>query len=275
MRATLRMLLYLTALVVGGAALAVTVRPEWSEFVQKVFQTPEGRLTVGIIGSILLICPLSIFLRWWRVHRHAREISYATDTGRVSVSLVAIEEALTRALENENCVKKATVRIHEDRVKRQVIIEAILTLWEVPNVTERNRTCGQILRRRFNELMPEQTAVQVNLTVHRLDQRRHEQRKHEQPPAPVADAPAITDVSSQTATATQFGDLGIEPTGGLGLPRKDTAGAGVVPIDPYDHLGSEDDLYVGPSYPVESDDDDSGEQAAVGKQGKSGAKKKS
>jgi hypothetical protein len=115
-------------------------------------------------------------VRWYQVWRRSREISYTTETGKISVNLIAVEEALTRAIEGEPDVKKATVRVFEDRVKRSIIIEAVVTLWEVANVTERNRFCQRLLRRRFAELMPEQTVVQVNLNVHRLNQRRNDER---------------------------------------------------------------------------------------------------
>ena len=70
-----------------------------------------------------------------------------------------------------------------------------MTLWEVPNVTDRNRFCQRLLRRRFAELMPEQTAVQVNLTVHRLTMRRPETYTTTPTATPVL--PAATSLSGE------------------------------------------------------------------------------
>ncbi|MBA3710786.1 MAG: hypothetical protein H0W83_18430, partial [Planctomycetes bacterium] len=174
MRAALRMMMYIAAMAVGALLVANNFRPNIGDWIAGFSKTDEGRLVASGVAVILMLSPLAIFLRWMQVMRRAREISYQTENGRISVNLIAVEEALTRAIEGEPEVKKAHVRVFEDRVKRVIIIEAVMTLWEVPNVTDRNRFCQRLLRRRFAELMPEQTAVQVNLTVHRLTTRRQE-----------------------------------------------------------------------------------------------------
>ncbi len=189
MAAVFNALLYLTAFLVGAGLLAACTEPLISAQILDFLRTPNGNMVMAGVALVFLLCPLAVLLRWWQVFRRARDISYTTENGKISVSLIAIEEALTRAIEGESEVKKATVRVFEDRVKRSIVIEAIVTLWEVANVTERNRFCQRLLRRRFAELMPEQTVVQVNLTIHRLNQRRLDQRPAHKTTAPIT-APA-------------------------------------------------------------------------------------
>ena len=246
MRAAMTILLHLTALVVGGLAVAGFIEPRFGDLLLVFLQSTNGFFVGGGVALVFVLCPLAVFLRWWQVFRRAREISYTTEAGRISVSLIAVEEALTRAIEGEPDVKKATVRVFEDRVKRSIVIEAVVTLWEVANVTERNRFCQRLLRRRFAELMPEQTVVQVNLTVHRLNQRRDEPRPIK-PPTPVAAAivtDAITDPAGERRPLETSPDFRRAPPIGV------------------EYATSEEDLYVGPSYPVLRDEEegDSGTQ---------------
>jgi len=269
MRATLRTLLACTAFVLGLIVLGhfawheliaphpverPAERPAWTGTVALFLVSPEGRLTALSLAAGFTIAPLLLFMRWLQVHRRAREISYTTENGKVSVSLVAIEEALTRAVENETCVKSARLRLYEDRVKGKVVIEVALVFWEVPNVTERNRQCQAVLRRRFAELMPEQTTVQVNLNVSRIAQRRPENRKADAKPATLTRKPEVD----------PFVGTPLRPD----EPRPTTPvpGRTLAPMPVLAGKEGEDDLYVGPSYPVPSDDeDDSGAQNYLGK----------
>lgn len=264
MRSALRILLYLLSFAFGGVLLAYYWHPPlFADLVAYEAGYPrEARMLAAGLSMLLTLTPLSILLRWLQVHRRSREISYSTDRGRVAVNLVAVEEALTRALENEDCVKKAHVRVYEDRVKRQVVIESALTFWEVPNVTERTRQCQQLLRRRFAELMPEQSAVQVNLNLHRINPRKVEpEKKRSSEPKLVAVATAAapspfagTPIEQERPQPTVTGSIYAEP------PTPPQATRPALPPAP-----SEDELYVGPSYPVDKDDDEGSGSNYVGR----------
>lgn len=265
MRATLRMILYLLAFALGGCFLAYYIRPElFAHVVQyESGYAREARLLAAGLATILTLSPLSILLRWWQLHSRAREISYTTESGRVSVNLVAVEEALTRALENEDCVKKAHVRVYEERgVKRQVVIESAMTFWEVPNVTERNRQCQAILRRRFAELMPEQSSVQVNLNVHRITPRRHETHRA-QKAAPAAAAAEAAPAAPSAPDSNPFAGTPLEAEG-ASYRTYPAPAQGYVEAPASQPSGDGDDLYVGPSYPVETEDE-SGDHDFIGK----------
>ncbi len=243
MSAVFNALLYITAFLVGAGLLAACTEPMINVQILDFLRTPNGNMVMAGLALVFLLCPLAVLLRWWHVFRRARDISYTTENGKISVSLIAIEEALTRAIEGESEVKKATVRVFEDRVKRSIVIEAIVTLWEVANVTERNRFCQRLLRRRFAELMPEQTVVQVNLTIHRLNQRRLDNR-----PAHKTTAPITAAAGAQAATA--------EVADELVAPADPTPARGPVHSPSGYVTTSDEDLYVGPTYPVVRDDDD-------------------
>ncbi len=245
MRGILRILLYIFAIMLGIFLAAVDQRPEIIDLVAGLAKTTEGKWVVRAASVILLSSPLIILLRWLQSIRRNREISYETDNGKISVSLIAIEEALTRAIEGEPEVKKAHVRIFEDKVKRAILIDAVVTMWEVPNVTDRNRFCQRLLRRRFAELMPEQSQVDVNLHLHRLNERRLEPK-----------------AAPKAKSAEKSGDSGVT-TGGPGsssgnsVVLDEVRSSGVNPVaDALHREPDESELYVGPTYPVEDEDED-------------------
>ncbi len=242
MRLVLRILLYLVTLALGGILLAFSQEPDLAERAADLVATPQGKWVCAGLAAFFLTNPLVTLLRWFQSIRRHREISYQTDGGKISVSLLAIEEALTRAIEGEVEVKKAHVRVFEDRVKRAVIIEAVVTLWEVPNVTDRNRFCQRLLRRRFAELMPEQNQVEVNLHLHRLTERRVEPKT-----LSIAKASAPTKPTKPTKAEPEPEPEALEPGQGSGINPV----AGALTREP-----DEADLYVGPSYPVDHDDED-------------------
>ena len=242
MRGILRILLYIFTIVLGLFLAAVDQRPEIVDQVAGLAKTMEGRWAVRAAAIILLSSPLIILMRWIQSIRRNREISYETDNGKISVSLIAIEEALSRAIEGEPEVKKAHVRVFENKVKRAILIDAIVTMWEVPNVTDRNRFCQRLLRRRFAELMPEQSQVDVNLHLHRLTERRVEPK-----PAPKA---AVVNKPAEIAAkmGTDSGTMAV---------TEDVRSSGINPLaDALHREPDESELYVGPTYPVEADDED-------------------
>ena len=238
MRGVLRILLYVITILLGVFLAAVNFRPELADMVASLAKTREGQWACGLASGTLLISPLVILLRWFQSIRRNREISYETDNGKISVNLMAIEEALTRAIEGEPEVKKAHVRVFEDRAKRSIIIDAVVTMWEVPNVTDRNRFCQRLLRRRFAELMPEQSQVDVNLHLHRLTERRLEPR-----PAKAKDhSPQVDPLISPSG-------IGPGPSAPSAVSESPVA-------DALNREPDESELYMGPSYPVEDDDED-------------------
>jgi hypothetical protein len=243
MRVALNFFLYLLAFLSGGLALVAYWEPVFGAHLVDYLKTTNGQTVGLLVAGLFVFCPFAAVVRWYQVWRRSREISYTTETGKISVNLIAVEEALTRAIEGEPDVKKATVRVFEDRVKRSIIIEAVVTLWEVANVTERNRFCQRLLRRRFAELMPEQTVVQVNLNVHRLNQRRNDERTARQSP------PVVETLATQLPAVT-----------GAGLSSSYDSKDTYRPVPPIgvELATTEEDLYVGPTYPVVRDEDDEG-----------------
>ncbi len=242
MRAALNFFLYVLTFITGGLALAAYWEPAFATVLSDYLMTTNGQMVGLSVAGLFVFCPFAAVVRWFQVWRRSREISYTTETGRISVNLIAVEEALTRAIEGEPDVKKATVRVFEDRVKRSIIIEAVVTLWEVANVTERNRFCQRLLRRRFAELMPEQTVVQVNLNVHRLNQRRSDDRPVRPPqPMPVTE-PATAGAGSAGINLPFDAKESYQPSPPIGVELATT----------------EEDLYVGPTYPVVRDEDEDG-----------------
>ncbi|MEK7415734.1 MAG: hypothetical protein AAB263_20705 [Planctomycetota bacterium] len=241
MRAFLRWFVFVVGVAFGGLLAMFNLWPDTVEPVMYWFRDHASGHVIGItLASILLVSPLLMILRWLQAMRRSREISYTTDNGRISVNLVAIEEALTRAVEGEPEIRKARVSVYEDRVKRGIVIDAVVTLWEVPNVTERNLFCQRMLRRRFAELMPERTDVSVNLTVHRLTVR------------PPNKGNVLVHAAGDAATQQPAEKAQDFSRAGATKPPNRQSEHFPLDAEPKD----ENDLYVGPSYPVTRDDED-------------------
>ncbi|TVR16338.1 MAG: hypothetical protein EA401_01570 [Planctomycetota bacterium] len=279
MHVVLRWIHYLLICALSVVLVVGALHPEFFyagvDWLKELQRQDSGRVALASAGFLLFIVQALLFTRWIQVRRFSREISYVNDLGKVSVSLVAIEEALTRAIENEAGVRRVTLRVFEDRVKRTVIIEPVLTLWEDHNVTAINHRCQEILRTRFAELMPERTQVQVNLTLHRLNQRpaTHDRRQ----------SLVVDDL--RTATATVVEEDGAQEEARIAYAQDQETSDAADPggaeqqatpegpdedvSQPAPHRRAERDsfydsdeeldyesLYLGPTYPVDHDDDD-------------------
>jgi len=264
-QAVARLVLYLCCCGLGALLAIWAAAPDLAERslteVVERYREAEGRIVSAAIAAAIAFAAVFLVVRWWRERRYGREISYVNEHGRVSVSLLAIEEALTRAVGNEPGVRKVQCRVYEDRVKRLIVIDCVLTMWEQNNVSATNRSCQDVLRRRFAELMPEETSVQVNLTVHRLNHRDETQEN-----APGEVGTRAIEVPERTLTP------GLALTGGgvgrdagkdlLERTRKATAeeeGWQPTPDQPPpepEPEDEEDSLYAGPAYPVDGDDDE-------------------
>lgn len=298
MQIFLRSVLSLAAVVAGAFLITAACAPDIVAHLVDRYQAhllePQGRIGSGIAGSALVLIPVLIILRWYASRRYAREISYLTDQGRVAVSLIAIEEALTRAIEQEPVVRKVQIRVYEDRVRKMVVIEAALTLWDDGDVSGVNRRCQQLLRVRFAELMPEQTAVQVHLTVHRLSHRRFPDEESGARAATAVTGEGATSVAGEPKVllpglmathggvdnqagaellrrgretresrrrSTVTGDTEVDAPAGTDAGARAEA-VEEAPDDPEPARtdpGEDDDyadLYRGPNYPVEIDDED-------------------
>lgn len=250
MQHVLRWIQYIAVTILCAALVTTASDPDLArrawDFLEPRLDLVVARIIPAAVAGVLLISQALLVVRWLRERRYARDIGYNNEYGRVSVSLVAIEEALTRAMENEPGVRRVAIRVYEDRVKRQVIIDTAVTLWETNDVTSINHRCQDLLRNRFAELMPEKTAVQVHLNLHRLDRRRAETT----PP------PATATAEGSTVTADPVGeaeddaaDEGAEPA----RPGPETSLA--LALERSEDELDEEDLYTGPTYPVEDDDD--------------------
>lgn len=274
MQSALRWIVYLLLLAVAVCALVFSAMPELGlgtlAVISGALEHSLGRVAVASVGALVLIVQALLVLRWFGARRFAREIGYTNEFGRVAVSLVAIEEALTRAIEGEAGIRKVQVRVYEDRVKRTVIVEASLTMWESNNLTSTTNRCQEVLRRRFAELLPERNQVQVHLTLHRLNQRKKEDLVQGEalgavPASTGGNQPARTKSGMPPALAAASGGVDEEAGAAVLKKAKTDSIASPKPMafsePPKEELDYEN-LYGGPTYPVDDDDEDEGPYGA-------------
>lgn len=299
MQRLMRFVLYLLSLVAGGMLAYTALYPDFGlamfdYYAQRLPET-SGRIGTGAVGAVLFLLPLALFVRWYASRRYAKEIGYQTENGSVSVSLQAIEEALVRALEHDEAVRKVALRVYDDRMKRQVSITCALTLWDDGDVTGINRRCQELLRSRFRELMPEQTDVAININVHRLTQRAEvpktpvveaadEPKRKEPGPLPLpglqatagqitnqAGAALLANTKQRKQTASEVDQTAVDevPTGQHqrteALVDPTPAQGTDIDFNAIEEELAEDplqNLYVGPQYYIDDDDE---EEDKVGK----------
>ncbi len=283
MHAFLRFFVYLLCFSVGLAIIALLLfRDSLLEYAITYLnglREGEGIWTILSLGILQVLIPLALTLRWLAVRRFARELSYMTANGRVSVNLQAIEEALTRAAINVPGVKHIVIRVYEDRIRRQVIIQAVLTLWDESNITGITNVCQQTLSQRFQELMPEQRTIQVQISVNRLREQRGSEfihavqqqqagEEHEITPGLSVTAGEVNNAAGRTLLEqtkrkrSEDGEIRERPVTEYGYQDSDsnqygrTEDAHTTSVTERGEVEDEmDKLYHGPQYAVPSDDD--------------------
>ena len=224
MRILLHLLVHVLVWVIGAGLIAVAVAPQLliqsTQWLVEYGTQEGGRLIIGGIGGVMIALPITQLLRWWSRHRIARELSYQTTDGQITVSLVAIEEALERSLIQVTGLKKSSIDVNEDRVRRQVIVEAVLSLWEDADIGVINREAQVLLRRRFAELMPEMPNCIVKVTVSRLNPRRKADKRSEDQAQQAAKTGKKLNAQGQRITEpTNDGDQSVAPLPGLSLTQ--------------------------------------------------------
>ncbi len=172
MQVVIRLFLHLIVLLAAAAVLMWVFEPRSVPMLLAALDLPTDafwfRLLAAALAVFCLLCQVFLVLRGFTCLRYRREISYLNEFGKVSISLAAIEDALTRAVDQEHGVRKVQCRVYEDRVKRQVVVDCDITLWEQGSVKGINERCQDILRRRFAELLPDRENVEIHLKVLRL-----------------------------------------------------------------------------------------------------------
>ena len=171
----LRLIFTLMALVLGGYLLFLAADPVrfqlHMQFLLQEGGTPMGRVVLASIGGLCLAVVPAQLLVWAVSRRYAKTLKYRVAGDKVTVSLQAVEEALSRALENDPAVRTATVRVLANRWRRRVDVEAALVLYEDSDLSVVDGRCPQLLRARFKEVMSGVKRVSFSLHIDRLRSR--------------------------------------------------------------------------------------------------------
>ena len=168
-----RVLLSLLATAAGFYAIFLAADPlrllHHMNFFQQHGVTALGRSLLACMGVILLAIVPAQLLVWSLSRRFAKTVRYRVGSDQVTVSLQAVEEALSRTLEIDPAVRTATVRILANRWRRRIEVATALVLYEDSDVSVADQRCQQLLRSRFKEVMS--GAKRVTFTLH-IDQLR-------------------------------------------------------------------------------------------------------
>ena len=170
-----RVLLSLLATALGLYALFLAADPlrllHHLHYFEQHGVTTVGRASLAAVGLVFLAIVPAQILVWSLSRRYAKTIRYRVGADQVTVSLQAVEEALSRALEIDADVRTATVRILSNRWLRRIEVACALVLYEDTDVSVTDSRCQQLLRARFKEVMSGAKRVRFALHIDRLRSR--------------------------------------------------------------------------------------------------------
>ncbi|MFH1708324.1 MAG: hypothetical protein ABIF71_10475 [Planctomycetota bacterium] len=120
-------------------------------------------LTVLLGCGLVLLAYLVVRSVIARTH-HRREIVYTNELGEVSVSLNAIEEALSQVLARHSVIRDHEVTITTDGGPR-LNVNAKVFIEDIHKITLKGAEIQQLLARRFEEIIPDTEIPHIRVKI--------------------------------------------------------------------------------------------------------------
>jgi hypothetical protein len=133
-------------------------------------ENPTGGLVLFLIALITVLLNVSymIFRHLYGYPMRTHIPVRGTDPS-VTVSLFALREALTRALQHEPEVHSVDVELKHDRAKRRITqVMARGTVWDGPDILQTTLKMQQVLRRRFREIVDPEEEPRFEVALDRF-----------------------------------------------------------------------------------------------------------
>ena len=120
----------------------------------------------AIVGLLLILLCLRYIQASFQRSRRNKSITFESDQGKVSITLVAIEDMLKKMLEAKTEVSRIKPKVLLRRKGIEVIARGVLTT-EV-NLVEFTKEIQELVREKVHTLLGEDKQVQVNLEIRKI-----------------------------------------------------------------------------------------------------------
>lgn len=124
------------------------------------------QLVSALSGILLILFCLRYLQASFRSSLRNKSISFESDEGRVSITLVAIEEMLKKMLEEKTEVSQIKPKVLLKKKGIEVIARGVLTA-EV-NLVEFTKIIQEQVKEKVHNLLGEDKMVQVNLEIRKI-----------------------------------------------------------------------------------------------------------
>lgn len=140
------------------------------------------RLITVLAGALLILLCLRYIQTIFRRSRSDKSITFESDQGKVSITLVAIEDMLKKMLEEKTEVSRIKPRVLLKKRGIEVVARGILTA-EV-NLVKFTKEIQKEVKEKMHTLLGEDKPVQVNLEIRKIAIGKTELAEEEEPEIP-------------------------------------------------------------------------------------------
>jgi hypothetical protein len=169
-------------IIASGAGL-IAVSFFYTRFKVLILEHPfQTVVTSGLAGLILLVLAYLMFRSGLSTMKRRKEVHYANAIGEIAIALSAIEDALSRLLDDADVVRAHEVIISDAPNEKRLRVTARLHMWEVSDLPSRVADIQQDLKRRFEEIMPDAESPEYNVKLLSVVPRRDRRKKEDDTP---------------------------------------------------------------------------------------------
>lgn len=155
-----------TGLILIGLSLEIITVDIFTAYLSKIPADFPLRWTTVLVGLLLiLLCVRYMQASFLRLRKN-KSITFKSEEGKVSITLVAIEDMLKKMLETKTEISRIKPKVILRKKGIEVIARGILTA-EV-NLVEFTKKIQEQVREKVHTLLGEEKQVQVNLEIRKI-----------------------------------------------------------------------------------------------------------
>ena len=155
-----------TGLVLIGLSLEIINVEVITAYIAEIPADFPLKWVTVIAGLLLILLCLRYIQASFRRSRRNKSITFESDEGKVSITLVAIEDMLKKMLEAKIEVSRIKPRVFSRKKNIEVVARGVLTT-EV-NLVEFTKEIQEQVREKMHTLLGEDKPVQVNLEIRKI-----------------------------------------------------------------------------------------------------------
>ena len=155
-----------TGLILIGLALEIITVDVITAYLAEISADFPLRWVAVLAGSLLILLCLRYVQASFQRARRNKSITFESDEGKVSITLIAIEDMLKKMLEAKTEVSRIKPKVFLRRKGIEVVARGVLTT-EV-NLVEFTKEIQELVKEKVHTLLGEDKQVQVNLEIKKI-----------------------------------------------------------------------------------------------------------